>query len=61
MANDVSGQAAPQEPVKLPTPSQIASIGSLGATKEFLQNSMQHVGNERSGQLSPSHTPGRGR
>jgi hypothetical protein len=62
MANDTNDRAEdPQAKPKLPTPGEIAGIGSLPTTREYLRDTMEDVKNERSGQLSPPHTPGRGR
>jgi hypothetical protein len=66
MANDDPVQPKDPEPnqqnVKNFSPSQIAELRDAAAeTKAQLKGEMQHVGDERSGQLSPPHTPGRGR
>jgi hypothetical protein len=50
--------APPQVQMKL-SPAQIADMANAAAALKSVPNTMQHVGNERSGQLSPSHTPGR--
>jgi len=62
MADEVNAQPEESQPKpQLLTPGEIASISSLPATREYLRGTMENVGEERSGQLSPPHTPGRGR
>jgi len=54
-------QAKPTKEAIL-TPSQIAEMKDVGATlKSAARGPAQDIGMERSGQLSPPHTPGRGR
>ena len=61
MANNATGplsEKVDHEKAMNLVPSQIASIGSLAKTREYLGKSMEPVGNDRIGQLSPSNTPG---
>jgi hypothetical protein len=44
------------------TPGEIAKIRDAAAkAEELIRGSAENIEDERSGQLSPSHTPGRGR
>jgi hypothetical protein len=51
-----------QSDLSLLTPSEIArqaAVEAAAAMKETIQGKATHLEPERSGQLSPSHTPGR--
>lgn len=44
------------------TPGEIARArDAVGAAQDYLQDTMKTIEADRSGQLSPSHTPGRSR
>lgn len=49
----------PLDADKLLTPGQIAELSKLSKTRESLTRPIEDIDMERSGQLSPSHTPGR--
>ena len=54
-----------QQPVP-PSPSEVLDAlakarDAAGAMKDYLQGQPEHIGEERSGLLSPPHTPSRGR
>jgi hypothetical protein len=62
MANDANDRPEDlQAKPKLLTPGEIANLGDAAAGANALKGTMQNVGEERSGQLSPPHTPGRRR
>ena len=62
MANDTDDRTLdPQAKPKLLTPGEIAGLRDAAAGANALKGTMQDVAEERSGQLSPPHTPGRGR
>ena len=59
--SDQQPQQQPEAPTRenLPSPSQIAEMTEAAAAlKNATQGQVVDVGMERSGQLSPSHTPG---
>ena len=62
MADQANDQAAGQQaqPTQL-TPSQIANLRDAAERAKALKGSLQNLGDDRSGQLSPPHTPGRRR
>ena len=62
MANDTNDRAEdPQAKPKLLTPGEIARRREAAAGENALKGTMEDVAKERSGQLFPPHTPGRGR
>jgi len=62
-ANSPSPASQPQQSsAPLLTPSQIVAqvaAAAISGSANALKGTIQNVSNERSGQLSPSHTPGR--
>jgi hypothetical protein len=67
MPDDAMGKAEPEaiDPTDAPspTPSQIAREAALraaAAMRSHVQGKAKEIDPERSGQLAPSHTPGRG-
>jgi hypothetical protein len=62
MADEANVQPEESQPKPaLLTPGEIANLREAAVGAQALKGTMEHVGEERSGQLSPSHTPGRAR